>query len=387
MERQRARMQPNNLAVQARYSQLVQLFRAQILNGTLEAGTRLPTEHEIAEQHAVSRGTVRQAMTMLVNEGLIERVQGRGSTVLARSAPSDVPAERRIGLVLNRPGAQLELDILVGVEQAARARAYRVTFIYTNDRIEQLAPDIAYLREDRAVGIIISLDNDITRDEAIAQLQHNGLPTVLVDRYMAEQDSDHVAADNHGGGFRATEHLLILGHTRIGFVYTSVGTLKTTSIRDRLRGYRHALEAYAVPYDESLVLCCPYPIPPPIEAPEALSAYVARSGGPTAIFAVHDQVALHVLQAARQAGRRVPEDLALVGFDDLAYAAHLTPPLTTVAQNRTELGIRAANLLIDRIEGLAGPYQHIEVPTNLIIRESCGARLRVQRALRDHAAQ
>lgn len=374
-------MQSADFAVQARYTQLVQLFRTQILNGTLSVGTRLPTEHELAEQYAVSRGTVRQAMTVLVNEGLIERVQGRGSTVLAQAVPPAAPTERRIGLVLNRPGAQLELDILVGVEQAARARGYRVTFIYTNDRVEQLAPDIAYLREDHAVGIIVSLDNDIVRDQTIAQLQQSGLPTVLVDRYMAEQDSDYVAADNHGGGFRATEHLLILGHTRVGFVYTSVGTLKTTSIRDRLLGYRQALETYGVPYDESLVLCCPYPTTPTTEPPEALDDYVRRTDAPTAIFAVHDQVALHLLQAARQAGRRVPDDLALVGFDDLSFAAHLTPPLTTVAQQRSELGTRAANLLIDRIEGFTGPYQHIEVPTSLIIRESCGARLRVQQAL------
>ncbi|MBC8163801.1 MAG: GntR family transcriptional regulator [Roseiflexaceae bacterium] len=375
-------MQTNDPVAQARYTQLVHMFRAQILSGALGVGMRLPTEHEIAEQYAISRGTVRQALMVLANEGLIERVQGRGSTVLSRNVPSEAPAERRIGLVLNRPGAQLELDILVGVEQAARARGYRVTFIYTNDRIEQLAPDIAYLREDRAVGIIVSLDNDIVRDDTIAQLQRSGLPTVLVDRYMAEQDSDYVAADNRGGGFRATEHLLILGHTQIGFVYTSVGTRKTTSVRDRLLGYRHALEAYGVPYDESLVLCCPYPSEPPTDPPAALSAYVYRTNGPTAIFAVHDQVALHVLQAARQCGRRVPEDLALVGFDDLSYAAHLTPPLTTVAQQRSELGTRAANLLIDRIEGFTGPFQHIEVPTSLIIRESCGARLRVQQALR-----
>lgn len=378
-------MQPNDLAVQARYTQLVHTFRTQILDGTFGVGMRLPTEHEIAEQYAVSRGTVRQAMTVLVNEGLIERVQGRGSTVLSRGAPGEVPTERRIGLVLNRPGAQLELDILVGVEQVARARGYRVTFLYTNDRIEQLAPDIAYLRDDRAVGIIISLDNDIVRDQTIAQLQRSNLPTVLVDRYMAEQDSDYVAADNQGGGFRATEHLLILGHTKIGFVYTSVGTLKTTSVRDRLRGYRQALETYGVPYDESLVLCCPYPSTPPAEAPELLNAYVRQVNAPTAVFAVHDQVALHILQAARQCGRRVPDDLALVGFDDLSYAAHLTPPLTTVAQQRNELGVRAANLLIDRIEGLVIPYQHIEVPTTLIIRESCGARLRVQQALRERA--
>jgi len=85
-----------------------------------------------------------------------------------------------------------------------------------------------------------------------------------------------------------------------------------------------------------------------------------------------------LLRAAQRAGLRVPEDLALVGFDALSFAAHLSPPLTTVTQPRMDVGLRAGHLLLNRIEGQGGPPRHIELPTSLIVRESCGARLHVR---------
>jgi DNA-binding LacI/PurR family transcriptional regulator len=112
--------------------------------------------------------------------------------------------------------------------------------------------------------------------------------------------------------------------------------------------------------------------------PGPYDALLSRPDRPEAIFAVNDNEALAILKTAQRHGLRVPEDLALVGFDDLSFAAHLSPPLTTVAQPRMDLGLRAGNLLINRIEGLGGPTRHIELPTSLVVRESCGARLRVR---------
>ncbi len=195
------------------------------------------------------------------------------------------------------------------------------------------------------------------------------MPLVLVDRYLPDLDCDYVVADNEGGGYRATEHLIILGHTRIGFVYSHKGNLQTTSVRDRFQGYRRALQEYGCPIDETLVY---QQSPPPHADGEAFGDLLARPDRPSAIFAVNDGIALELLRAAQRRGLRLPEDLALVGFDDLTFAAHLSPPLTTVAQPRMDLGLRAGNLLINRIEGQTGPPRHIELPTSLIVRESCG---------------
>jgi DNA-binding LacI/PurR family transcriptional regulator len=363
----------------ARYAQLISHFREQILDGSLPAGTRLPTELDLAEKHQISRGTVRQAMSALVNEGLLERVRGRGTFVRplppAATILSPRASERRIGLVLaHSSGSQLDLDILIGVEHAAKSRGYQVSFAYAEENLEELDRDIARLRADLVAGLIIFPVSDATYDESIWRLSADKIPFVLVDRYFPALDSDYVVADNVGGGYRATEHLLILGHSRVGFVYSPKGSLLTTSVHDRWQGYRRALHEYGQRYDEALMF----------EWPEGAHTdetdrMLLREGRPSAIFAVNDAVALELLRAAQRVGLRVPEDLALIGFDDLNFAAHLSPPLTTVAQPRMDVGLRAGHLLINRIEGHSGPSHHIELPTSLIVRESCGARQRVRR--------
>ena len=365
----------------ARYAQLMNHFRERILDGSLPAGARLPTELELAAEHQISRGTVRQAMSALVNEGLLERVRGRGTFVrplLPIASPALRAAERRIGLVLaHSSGSQLDLDILIGVEHAAKSRGYQVSFAYAEESLEELDRDIDRLRADNIAGMIIFPVSDAAYDESIWRLAADRVPFVLVDRYFPDLDSDYVVADNHGGGYRATEHLLILGHRRVGFVYSGKGSLLTTSVRDRWQGYRRALLEYGQLYDEQLVF--QWPDRSNADPAGASDHLLLREGGPTAIFAVNDAVALELLQAAQRVGLRVPEDLALVGFDDLSFAAHLSPPLTTVAQPRMDLGLRAGHLLINRIEGQGNLPRHIDLPTSLIIRESCGARLRVRR--------
>jgi GntR family transcriptional regulator of arabinose operon len=365
----------------ALYSQLLAYFRQRILDGSLPPGARLPTELDLAKDYQISRGTVRQALNALVTEGLIERVQGRGTFVLQVPSPlaqPPQPPERRIGLVLNRLDGQLELDILIGVGHAARSRGYQVSFTYAEENLEQQDRDIARMREDHVAGLIIFPVSDVSYDESIWRLQANNIPFVLVDRYFPDLDSDYVVADNLGGAYRATEHLLILGHRRIGFVYGNESSLQTSSVRDRWMGYRKALEVYGLPYDETLVFQdCPEP---QSSSRGPCDQLLSRTDRPSAIFAVNDFEALALLQAAQRRELRVPEDLALVGFDDLNFTAHLSPPLTTVAQPCLDLGLRAGNLLIDRIEGQTGAPKHIVLPTNLLVRESCGARVHVRGA-------
>jgi DNA-binding LacI/PurR family transcriptional regulator len=364
----------------ARYAQLISHFRERILDGSLPAGARLPTEMDLAEEHQISRGTVRQAMSVLVNEGLLERVRGRGTFVRPLPPAASLGSTtvgRRIGLVLaHSSGSQLDLDILIGVEHAAKSRGYQVSFAYAEENLDELDRDIARLRADLVAGMIIFPVSDATYDESIWRLAADKVPFVLVDRYFPDLDSDYVVADNIGGGYRATEHLLILGHTRIGFVYSSKGTLLTTSVRDRWEGYRKALHEYGQPYDETLV--AQWSDDPSSNPRRALDQLLLREDRPSAIFAVNDEVALNLLRIAHLRSLRVPEDLALVGFDDLSFAAHLSPPLTTMSQPRLDLGLRAGHLLLNRIEGQGGRPRHIELPTNLIVRESCGARLRVR---------
>jgi GntR family transcriptional regulator, arabinose operon transcriptional repressor len=393
------------------HTQLLAYYRERILDGRLPAGTRLPTDGELATQYQISRDTVRQALTLLSHEGLIERVQGRGTFVSQPSSNGssvEQLKQKQIGLVLNRTlRTQVNMNLLVGVEQAAKSHGYSVSFTYAEGNQQQQARDIALLRANHVLGMIIYLTGDITHDTSIQQLQADHVPIVLIDRYLPNQAIDYVGLDNVSGGYRATEHLLILGHRRIGFIFSYEETLRTTSVYERWQGYCKALQTYGIPYEASLVApdlnpCYQAPeLPlssiPQDETPsvsnfrqmqivssshyEGLVEFLKRPDRPSAIFAVNDYVALDVMQAAKAIHLRIPEDLAVVGFDDMEFAAHVNPPLTTIKQPFIDIGLRAGSLLISRLEGIVGAPKHIELPTNLIIRESCGAQLHVKKIL------
>jgi GntR family transcriptional regulator of arabinose operon len=390
------------------HTQLMTYFRERILDGRLQAGARLPADGELAAKYQVSRDTVRQALALLVNEGLIERVQGRGTFVSqppSNTGPVTQVKQKQIGLVLNRTmRTQVNMNLLVGVEQAAKSHGYSVSFTYAEGNQEQQARDIARLRANHVLGMIIYPTGDSTYDTSIQQLQADHIPFVLIDRYFPDLAIDYVGLDNVGGGYRATEHLLILGHRRIGFIFSYEETLRTTSVHERWQGYCKALQKYGVPYDETLVVpdlnpcyqaaelpigSAPYdetPTVPDFRQPQTdihagLVEFLQRPDRPSAIFAVNDYVALDVMQAAKAIHLRIPEDLAVVGFDDMEFSAHVNPPLTTIMQPFIDIGLRAGTLLISRIEGIVGAPKHIELPTNLIIRESCGAQLHVKKIL------
>jgi GntR family transcriptional regulator, arabinose operon transcriptional repressor len=362
----------------ALYAQLVAYFREQIMDGSLPVGARLPPELELAQQHRISRNTVRQAMSTLVHEGLLERVQGRG-TFVRQDARLSTAVEKRIGVTLTYSGDQLNMELLIGIDQAAKGRGYQVSFSYSEERATQQVRDVERLRADRVAGMIIFPLSNETDNAVVAQLQADNVPVVLVDRFLSERPTDYVVTDNWGGSYRATEHLLILGHTRIAFLYLAAADLRTTSVRDRWEGYRAALRDHGLPYDERLVFACP--TQGMVAEDDAYLAIINRQDRPSAVCLVNDMQAPSLYKAARRMGLCVPDDLAVVGFDDLSFAVHLGPPLTTIAQPRMEIGIRAAHTLIDRIEGNAEPLRHIVLPATLVVRESCGARLRIQQSV------
>ncbi len=363
---------------QALYEQMTQHLRQQILEGAYTNGMRLPSELQLIEDYGVSRGTVRQALRKLAEEGLIERVHGAGTFV--RQSATKIPARsrgasRQIALVLCHSNHQLNMDLIVGIDRGSKSRGYQLVVTHTESNARQQHQNISRLIGEEVAGFIVFPLGENAEEEGITQIQAADIPFVLVDRYFPELDSDWVVADNRSGGYRATEHLLILGHRRIGFLYpVAASSLKVTAIWDRWRGYRDALASYGIPYDESLIFQCP------ADATESYNydPFLLRKDRPTAIFAINDYEALTVMKAAERCRLKVPQDIAVVGFDNLSFSAYVNPSLTTISQPFIDMGFRAVNIVLDRLDGLYSPRQHVELPTHLVIRESCGVRLHVQ---------
>lgn len=218
----------------------------------------------------------------------------------------------------------------------------------------------------------------------LSKLHASGYPVVMLDDQMIPTGTTPwVGADNRTGAYTAVRHLLQLGHRRIGHIKGRTGYQCS---EDRYRGYCDALVEAGLAPDPELVVQGDFLVTGGITCAHQLFAARER---PTAIFAASDDMASGALTAAADAGLRVPEDVALVGFDDTAPAAFIRPPLTTVGQPFYEMGKRATTLLLDAVNALRQPVRSWHtaqrdsapirefLPTRLVVRESCGATRRV----------
>ncbi len=274
-------------------------------------------------------------------------------------------ASLTIGLVMRQSAEQLAADMnlastLWGLAAAARADGYRVL-------VEPLAPaDGTYaglLRSRRVDGLVVSGPRD--DDDELAALVRDGFP-VVIQGWRADLDAPSVDVDNRAGARGALEHLIGLGHRRIGCITNA--PLHYTAAVERLGGYRDALESAGIGYEPGLVIEGAF---------DAASGHVGmaellRHGRPTAVFVASDVVAIGALRGLRDAGLPVPGDVAVVGFDDIPIAAHVDPPLTTVHLPARALGETAGRLLLDRIAGRPVPSRTL-LPTELIVRDSSGS--------------
>lgn len=269
-----------------------------------------------------------------------------------------------IGLVVRQSPEQVAEDALLaetlrGVAAAARSARYRVL-------VEPLgARDGSYadlIRSRGTDGLVVS--GPRIDDAELGRLVADGAP-VVIQGSLPGVDIPSVDVDNEAAAQGATAHLIELGHRVIGCITNA--PFDYAAARERRDGYRKALEAAGLRYDDDLVVEASFDA---ASGRRAMSRLLERRGL-TAIFAASDVVAFGAMAAIREAGLRVPEDMAVVGFDDIPLAAYFDPPLTTVHLPAHDLGRAAGLALLDRIDGRAGEARTV-LPTELVIRSSTG---------------
>jgi LacI family transcriptional regulator len=202
----------------------------------------------------------------------------------------------------------------------------------------------------------------------LRRLDEFQVPCVLVDRTLPGVERDAVVGDSFAGAQRLVEHLIALGHRRIGLI---VESNQVSTARDRRRGYEAALAAADVALDPSLVVETAVD---PVGGAEGMRRLLELEQPPTAVFTVNNLVALGAIEAVRGAGLEVPDDVALVCFDDIEYASRLYPFLTVLEQPAETFGTVATQLLLERIRGRGPARRHVVVlPGEFVVRKSCGA--------------
>jgi LacI family transcriptional regulator len=332
------------------------------------------TIRDVAERAGVSRSTVSRYIS---HQGYVGP-DARTRIATAIEELAFVPNAMARGLKTRRSGLVALLvpeivnsfytTISRGVEDVANEHGLHVIVGNTDEDAAKEQTYVDLMIAFQIDGVIVASAGRTARP--LQPLLQKKIPTVLIDRVVAGFDADLVQGDNLEGTVVLTRHLLSLGHRQIAFVN---GDLDTSVAREREAGFRRALRDAGVLPDEDLMSAGSWFI----DDAEQRTARLIASGRPfTAIFAANNFMAIGALRALRASGLRVPEDIALVCFDDLEQAAEIDPFLTVMAQPAYTMGTLAMQLLVERIDRkYAGASRVLTLSPRLLVRRSCGAGL------------
>jgi LacI family transcriptional regulator len=359
-------------SAQPAHRRIYALLEERIASGAWPVGTRLPAEPEIAAQLGVSRGTLRRALARLRERGLVDGAPGRGSFVRSTSPSAPPGLPRIVGVLVPSVARPSVGALLMAIEDELDGLGYSMLVATSGSTPAQESGRARRMVSTGIAGLICYPIDHGADARLYRSLLDDGVPLVLVDRYLVGLGTDAVLCDNVGGAFQATSHLAGLGHRRIALVTTD--NLTTTSVAERREGYRLALAEHGIPYDADLVSASlgVHAFSSPTSSVEVVSRFLEATR-PTAVFALHDRVAFLVHRAATALGLRVPEDLSLVGFDAAAAVHEALPFLTSVEQPREQIGRTAARMLVDQVEGRRREIAKYVLPTRLIILASTAA--------------
>lgn len=275
-------------------------------------------------------------------------------------------SRRLIGLVLADITNPAYPEMVEGVASLARQAGFMVMLCNTGRDPDEEDRYVHLLIEQRVDGVIIASSRMDSR--AAETLSSAGIKVVLFNRHPERYSVSFVGVDNEHGGYLATRHLLELGHRRVAFIRGTRGA--STSI-EREQGYRRALAEFGIEPNPELIGWGDYH---PDVARTTADLLLRMKNRPTAVFAANDVMALSVIDAATALGLRVPEDVAVVGFDDIAIASHRLVGLSTIHGDLGQLSREAMTLLLETIGGnLTEPVRKI-LPVYLVVRRTCGGR-------------
>jgi len=335
-----------------------------------------PTQVDVARRAGVSRATVsyvlngatdgRVPISDETQQRVLDAIEELGYEPDARAQALRSGATKTIALIIPDLRNPHFCEYATGIEEAARAAGYHLLLSSTTLNDEYAVEIFKDLARRRFDGLILASSFILDSDEAqttLAHIRKRGLPIVeLSENYGV----DSAAADYRDATKEVMSYLLSLGHRRIGLIY-GVGGRELAE--DRSQPYQASLAAAGIAYDANLVIECGPTIEDGFQASKKL---IGLSPRPTAIIAINDVLAIGALRAAVDTGLQIPDDLSLVGYDDIPMANYLIPRLTTVTKDAHTLGRQAFELLLARMQNPELPRQVVHGLAKVVIRESTG---------------
>jgi LacI family transcriptional regulator len=324
---------------------------------------------DVANEAGVSYATVSRVVNNKDHvspekrERVLRAMARLGYTVNTQARSLAGGSSHVVGLLVNYLISDYVVKIMCGIDTALQAHQYDLVMYSAHTQYSKESTYVTKLTRHLAEGLLLVLPQQA--QSYLDALRQRHFPHVLVDYLSDGEQAPSVATTNFRGAYEATAYLLQLGHRRIGLI---TGDLETGCARQRLEGYKAALKDYHVLADSHLIYQGLFF---QTQGYQGAHHLLALPDPPTAIFASNDQMAFGVMEAARERGLRLPEDLSVVGFDDILQASHVHPQLTTVRQPMEEMGHRAALLLLQYIAHPDAEIERVELPTELVVRESC----------------
>ncbi len=339
------------------YLQIVDSIKRRVDKGEFAVGQRIPSNRELAAFYDVSLITVKKALTELIRQGVLYSRVGKGTFVAHPSNPIDFLKHRTIGVVLSDLNNPFFSLILHSVESRVSENGYNLLLSNSSSQLTKEEIQISRFRALGVDGMIIASTSHIYRaTETIHKLKNESFPFVMVS-YIVDDDIYSVSTDHRRGAFMATEHLIQQGYQRIGYIGGEVGNLLGEL---RLQGFRQALQHYGRPFHEEFVYHLPMKFRDYESGYQLGRQIMPLSERPEALFVYNDMAAIGFEQAVLDQGFRVPDDVALVGFDDIERGRYAPVPLTTIHQPTEEIGRIAFEKLIRLID-------HLPVETRTVL--------------------
>jgi DNA-binding LacI/PurR family transcriptional regulator len=365
------------------YQQVAADIRQQIIAGTMPVGTQLQPIRELATSYGVSIITIHKALSGLVAEGILHSRVGKGTFVAVRPAPHGVRLGETLGFVLRDLSSPFFSLVAHAAQQRADAVGFGLLFSSSSNRLDREDEQIRRFRDLNVNGlIIVSMSRTYRISEPIRELHDAGFPYVMVS-YTEGDDVPFIGMDLDKAGYVATQHLIAMGRRRIGYIGDSFRSIMGEL---RGRGYRRAMREQGLPQEAAFQFEYPFEG----EWNDFRSGYAigeqvaAVADKPDAMFVFNDIGALGFMEALLDRGVRVPDDIAIVGLDDIELSARARVPLTTVRQPVDRIGQLAVDTLLARLRGEHPPTRQI-LPPSLVVRRSSGAPSAEREPARDWA--